>query len=69
MIRTMTENHQTQQRFLRGKWRTIGQLGELWGLSRARTRLVVDALVKSGRMEVRQRPAPEEHRRFYRAVA
>jgi hypothetical protein len=65
----MTNKRQTEAPPLRGRWRSLGQLCELWGLSRARTRQVVEALVKSGRMEVRQLEAPEEHRRLYRAIA
>lgn len=65
----MTNRQQTETRALNGRWRSLGQLSEMWGLSRARTRLVINMLLQSGRMEFRQRPAPEEHRRLYRATA
>jgi hypothetical protein len=65
----MTNKGQTDPQSLRGQWRSLGQLCEMWGLSRARTRLVVDALVRSERMEVRHLPAPEEHKVLYRAVS
>lgn len=65
----MTNKGQTDPQSLRGRWRSLGQLCEMWGLSRARTRLVVDALVSAERMEVRQLPAPEEHKFLYRAVS
>ncbi|MDE0825295.1 MAG: hypothetical protein OSA48_00630 [Akkermansiaceae bacterium] len=65
----MTNKRQTDPQSLRGRWRSLGQLCEMWGLSRERTRLVVDALVRSERMEVRHLPAPEEHKILYRAVS
>jgi|GEM_PF-2415492 len=64
----MTKKEQTDSRSVQGCWRSLGQLCELWGLSRARTRLVVDALVRSGPMEVRQLDEPADHRRLYRTI-
>ena len=62
-----TERHSDQEP-ARPRWRSLGQLAELWGLSRARTREVLQGLVGSGRMEVRtlRRNRHEEHE--YRVV-
>ncbi len=53
----MTANRTEQSSPPRSPWRTLEQLADTWGLSRARTRLVVKALVRSGRLEER---APRE---------
>ena len=37
----------------RPRWKSVDQLSDIWGLSRARTRLVLRALVQTGRMEER----------------
>ena len=50
----------------RGRWKSLGQLADLWGLSRGRTREVLRGLVRSGRMEVRtaERDASEEIQQY-----
>ena len=35
-------------------WRSLEQFEALWGLSRAKATLAVEALVREGRMEVRR---------------
>ena len=35
-------------------WRTLEQFEALWGLSRAKATLAIEALVREGRMEVRR---------------
>ena len=53
----------------RERWKSLGQLADLWGLSRARTREVLRGLVRSGRMEVRTlEPDASEEVREYRVV-
>lgn len=64
----MMNQRETEPRSPSGRWKSLGQLCELWGLSRARTRLVVNSLVRSGRMEVRDLPPPEAPRHVYRVV-
>ena len=58
------QRHRTDQP-ARARWQSLGQLAELWGLSRARTREVLRGLVRSGRMEVR---TLEQEVREYRVV-
>ena len=62
----MTKNRQSEGRGDRPVWRSLRQLSDLWGLSRARTGLVLDGLVRSGRMEVRRGPRERRERREYR---
>ncbi|NNC87913.1 MAG: hypothetical protein HKN82_05570 [Akkermansiaceae bacterium] len=38
---------------MRSRWKSIEQLADLWGLSRARTSKIVQILVRTGRMEAR----------------
>ena len=52
----------------RPRWKSLGQLAELWGLSRARTRTVLRGLVRSGRMEVRTLDRNRNEVREYRVV-
>jgi len=54
---------------LRSPWRSLEQLSESWGLTRARTDLVVKALVRNGRMEERQCRDSEPPGREFRLVA
>ena len=62
-------SHRTEQSsHQRSPWRSLGQLAESWGLSRARTNLVVKALVRSGRMEERTARESEPIDRHYRLV-
>ena len=52
----------------RPRWKSVDQLSDLWGMSRARTRLVVQALVRSGRME--SRPGHDtDHTQEYRVLS
>ncbi len=53
----------------RTPWRSLEQLADSWGLSRARTNLVVKALVRSGRMEERESREHAPMSREYRLVA
>ena len=65
----MEKNCQSERRCDRPGWRSLRQLSDLWGLSRARTGMVVDGLVRSGRMEVRPAPCDcrgRQGRREYR---
>jgi DNA-binding transcriptional MocR family regulator len=50
----------------RPRWKSMEQLSDIWGLSRARTRLIVEALVRSGRMEERagQLEAPSARHQY-----
>lgn len=52
----------------RAPWKSLEQLAEFWGLSRARTNLVVKALIRSGRMEERATRESEPIDRQYRLV-
>jgi hypothetical protein len=52
----------------RPRWKSLDQLAELWGLSRARTRIVLRGLVRSGRMEVRCLRRNRHKEREYRVV-
>ena len=64
----MRSNRTEQSSHQRSPWRSLGQLAESWGLSRARTNLVVRALVRSGRMEERTARESEPSDRQYRVV-
>ena len=59
------QNERSRQRPGHPGWRSIGQLSDLWGLSRMRTSLVVENLVESGRMEMRRVSRSCDHRREY----
>ncbi len=52
----------------RPRWKSLGQLSELWGLSRGRTYAVLQGLVRSGRMEVRSLRRNQHEERVYRVV-
>jgi DNA-binding HxlR family transcriptional regulator len=58
-----------QQSHTRPPWRSLEQLADTWGLSRARTNLVLKALVRSGRMEERKRSQEQPERCEYRLTA
>ena len=60
----LVKRHATEARYRPSRWASLDQLAALWGLSRARTSLVVQALVRSGRMEVRAREEPPPNREF-----
>lgn len=60
----MSTNRTTEASPQASPWRSLEQLAESWGLSRARTHLVVKALIRSGRMEERVLPDDDDHREF-----
>lgn len=64
----MNDNRPSRPAHPRPPWRSLEQLAETWGLSRARTNLVVKALLRSGRLE--ERRTSQDHPRgcAYRVV-
>ena len=63
------KSHRTEQRLQpRPCWKSLEQLADFWGLSRARTNLVVQALVRSGRMEERRRRDDRPPHREFRLI-
>ena len=66
--REMKVRSHSNQPPARPRWKSLGQLAELWGLSRARTRAVLKGLVQSGRMEVRTLERDRSEVREYRIV-
>ena len=64
----MKDNRRKTHSQRRAPWKSLEQLAESWGLSRARTDLVVKALIRSGRMEERPVSESETVRRQYRLV-
>lgn len=68
MGREMKGKSQHTRQTDRPRWQSLGQLAQLWGLSRARTREVLRGLVRSGRMEVRTLEREEAKEREYRVV-
>ena len=63
---TMTSQRYRAQEPERPRWKSLVELASLWGLSRARARLVLESLVQSGRMEVRDLDRDRENDREYR---
>ena len=64
----MKSNRTDRNSPTRAPWKSLEQLAESWGLSRARTNLVVKALIRSGRMEERAACESEPIDRQYRLV-
>ncbi len=50
-------------------WRSLDQFAVLWGLSRSRATLAIEALVRDGRMEVRKIGPEAANRTEYRITA
>jgi hypothetical protein len=65
MTSKRTENERARHRTA---WRSLDQLSQFWGLSRARTDMVVRSLVRTGRMEERPARASQPFRRQFRMI-
>jgi hypothetical protein len=65
----MRSNRRNQTSHAAIPWRSLEQLADSWGLSRTRSDLVVQALIRSGRMEERPARETEPVDRRYRLVA
>ena len=63
----MSESVNTGPADHRPRWKSVAQLSDIWGLSRARTRLIVRSLVRSGRMEAR--PLKSKESAEYRVLS